>query len=99
MTEAKGHFEKGRWVEEPEPPVQDAASTKVIDERLSDATKSVLSSIDAVISVTRDLVTTEEGKQYIDRTLKDTQTHVKRSFDDIISRVKTELDKAAKTKK
>src|SRR5512133_3937909 len=98
MTEKKGHFEQGRWVEEIDPPAP-VAGGKVIDDRLSDATKSVMSSIDAMINVTHDLVTTEEGKQYIEKTLKDTRTSVRKSFDDILTRVKNELDKAAKNGK
>jgi hypothetical protein len=95
MTEKKGHFEQGRWVEENEPAVTALPGT-VIDKRLTDATKSILSSIDDMISVTHDLVTTEEGKQYIEKTMKETHRHVQKSFDDILSRVKTELDKAKK---
>jgi hypothetical protein len=95
MTEKKGHFEKGRWVVENEP-----SATKtdgdVIDKRLSDTTKAVISSIDDVMKVTRDLVTTEEGKQFIEKTIKDTQTQIQRSFDEIISRAKDELDKNVK---
>ena len=46
-----------------------------------------------------DLVTTEEGKQHIEKTIKDTQTQIQKSFDDIISRIKDELDKKVKNVK
>jgi len=98
MTEKKGHFEKGRWVVESEPAVTQTGGN-VIDKRFSEATKSVISSIDDVMKVTRDLVTTEEGKQYIEKTIKDTQTQIQKSFDEIISRVKDELDKKVKNVK
>jgi predicted transcriptional regulator len=98
MTEKKGHFEKGRWVVESEPAVTQTGGN-VIDKRFSDATKSVISSINDVMKVTRDLVTTEEGKQYIEKTIKDTQTQIQKSFDEIISRVKDELDKKVKNVK
>ena len=52
-----------------------------------------------MMKVTRDLITTEEGKQYLEKTLKDTQTQIQKSFDEIISRVKDELDKKIKNKK
>ena len=45
------------------------------------------------MKVTHDLVTTEEGKQYIEKTLKDTQTQIQKSFDEIISRLKDKMDK------
>ena len=98
MTEKKGHFEKGRWVLESEPPVTQTGGN-VIEKRFSEATKSVISSIDDVMKVTRDLVTTEEGKQYIEKTINDTQTQIQKSFEEIISRVKDELDKKVKNVK
>jgi len=98
MTEKKGHFEQGRWVVESEPSVTQPGGN-VFEKRFSDATKSVISSIDDVMKVTRDLVTTEEGKQHIEKTIKDTQTQIQKSFDDIISRVKDELDKKVKNVK
>jgi hypothetical protein len=98
MTEQKGHFEQGRWVVESEPMVP-PTDANVIDKRFSEATKSVISSIDDVMNVTRDLVATEEGKQYIEKSIKDTQTQIQRSFDDIIRHVKNELDKKVKNLK
>jgi ElaB/YqjD/DUF883 family membrane-anchored ribosome-binding protein len=91
MTEKKGHFEKGLWVAETEPPVTPTGG--VIDKRFSDATQSLISSVNDVMKVTHDLVTTEEGKQYIEKTLKDTQGQIQKSFDEIISRLKDKMDK------
>jgi len=51
------------------------------------------------MKVTRDLITTEEGKQYIEKTIKDTQTQIQKSFDEILSRAKDELDKTVKKAK
>ena len=95
MAENKGHFENGQWVVENEPPVTPVSGND-IDKRFAEATKSVISSIDDVMKVTHDLVTTEEGKQYIEKTLRETQTQIEKSFHEIISRVKDELDKNAK---
>ncbi len=98
MTDKKGHFEKGRWVVESEPSVTQTGGN-VIEKRFSEVTKSVISSIDEVMKVTHDLVTTEDGKQYIEKTIKDTQTQIQKSFDEIINRVKEELDKKVKNVK
>ena len=87
MTEKKGHFEKGLWVEENKPSVTHT-SGNVIDKRFSDATQSLIASVNDVMKVTHDLITTEEGKQYIEKTLKDTQAQIQKSFDEIISRWK-----------
>jgi hypothetical protein len=92
MTEKPGHFEKGIWVVDKQP-VAPQANGDAIDKRLSEATKAVISSIDNVMSVTHDLVATDEGKQYIETTIKDAQKQIQQSFDAIISRAKAELEK------
>ncbi len=45
------------------------------------------------MGVTHDLVATEEGKQYIEKTIKDAQVQIQQSFDAIISREKPSLRK------
>jgi hypothetical protein len=92
MTEKPGHFEKGLWVEDHAPSSPQAVGD-AIDKRLAEATKAVISSIDNVMSVTHDLVATDEGKQFIETTIKDTQKQIQLSFDAIISRAKAELEK------
>lgn len=92
MNEKKGHFEKGVWVLDSEP-VLPKAGGDAIDKRLSEATKAVISSIDTVMGVTHDLVATEEGKQYMEKTIKDARVQIQQSFDAIISRAKAELEK------
>jgi len=91
MTEQKGHFENGRWVAESEPSITQT-SENVIDKRFSEATQAVISSVNDVMNVTHDLITTEEGKQYIEKTIKNTQEQIQKSFDEIVSRLKGRLD-------
>jgi len=90
MVEKKGRFERGQWVVNVEP------DPTIIDKRLTEATKSVITSIDDVMKFTHDIVTTPEGRQYIEKTLKDTQVHIQKSFDEILTRVKAEVDKQVK---
>jgi hypothetical protein len=92
MTEKTGHYEKGAWIEDRALPVPQA-EREAIEKRLSEATKAVITSIDNVMTVTRDLVTTDEGKQYIDKTLEDTRRKLQVSCEDVLSRVKTEIEK------
>ncbi len=96
MTEKKGHFEQGRWVEEPEAPEKIEIQ---IEERLAAATRSVISALDDAAKVTRDLVTTEEGKKHIEKTMKETTGQVQKTFDDVISKAKSEMDKKIKSMK
>jgi hypothetical protein len=92
MTEKKGHYEKGLWVEDPV--AAPAKEDHPIDVRLAAATKSVLSAMDDLAKVSHDLVATDEGKKHIENTVKETTAHVKRSFDDILARAKAEVEKA-----
>jgi hypothetical protein len=92
MTEQKGHFENGRWVAESEPSVTQMTEN-VIDKRFSEATQAVISSVNDMMNVTHDLITTEEGKQYIEKTIKNTQEQIQKSFDEIVSLLKGRLDK------
>jgi hypothetical protein len=98
MAEKEGHFEQGRWVVDPEPAVT-PVNENVMDKRLSDATLSVQSSVADAIKVAHDLVTTEEGKKYIEKNLKDMQSQIEKSFGDIMARAKDELDKNIKSAK
>lgn len=95
MSDVKGHFEGGVWVKDTEPAAA-RPETSAFDKRFAEATKSVIVSINDVMNVTHDLVATEEGKQYIEKTVKDTQVQIQKSFDDIISRVKEEAEKKRK---
>jgi hypothetical protein len=96
MTGTSGHFEQGRWVkEEPAPPSNEIR----IDARISTATRAVIAAMDEVATVTRDLVTSEEGKHYIEKTLQDTTAQVQKSFEDILTRTKSEIDSKIKSMK
>jgi septal ring factor EnvC (AmiA/AmiB activator) len=94
MTEKRGHFERGLWVEEPEAPQKNEDQ---IDARIAAATRAVISAMDEAAKVTRDLVTTEEGKKHIEKTMKETTAQVQKSFDEILNRAKTEMDKTIKS--
>ncbi|MFA5331808.1 MAG: hypothetical protein WC342_05470 [Methanoregula sp.] len=94
MTEMKGHFEKGIWVEDPVTPPVPAKEENPIDMRFASATKSFVSAMNDIAQVTHDLVATEEGKKHIENTVKETTAKVQKSFDDILSRAKTAVDKA-----
>jgi len=93
MTEKPGHFEKGIWIDDPPAPSSPQSESEGIDKRLSEATKAVISSLDTMMRVTHDLVATDEGKQFIETTMKDTRKQVQTSFDAMIGRAKAELEK------
>ena len=92
MTEKKGQFKNGLWVEDPvAAPVQEE---NPIDIRLAAATKSVLSAMDDLAKVTHDRGATDEGNKHIEWSVKEATANVQKSFDDILARDKTEVEKA-----
>ena len=68
-----------------------------MEQRLSEATKAVISSVDAMMAVTHDLVTTEEGRRYIEKAARDAQVQVRKSLDEIVGHVRDEMDRKRKT--
>jgi len=92
MTEKKGHFEKGLWVEDPvAAPIKEEPQ---IDIRLAAATRSVITAMDDLLKVTHDLVATDEGKKHIEKAVNETTAQVQKSFDDIMKQAKAEMEKA-----
>lgn len=94
MTEKKGYFKNGIWVNEPEAaPVKKTVESD-FDTRLNTAARNVVSAVDELAKATHDLVATEEGQKHIEKTVKETTAQVQKSFDDILSKAKAEVDKA-----
>jgi hypothetical protein len=83
MTGTKGHFEKGQWVAENEPSVTHTDGN-VIDKRFSDATQSLMSSVNDMMKVTHDLVTTGEESIW-KKPSGIRKCEIQKSFDEIIS--------------
>ena len=94
MTGTNGHFVQGVWVEEPAAPEKNEVQ---IDARIEAAAKSVISAIDDAAKVTHDLVSTEEGKKHIEKTLKEATAQVQKSFDEVLKQAKSEMKKTIKS--
>nr|WP_319375446.1 hypothetical protein [uncultured Methanoregula sp.] len=99
MTGVKGHFEQGRWVEDKEPVPAPTVTPTPIDARINSATTAILDAMDDIANVTRDLVTSEEGKKYIEKTVADSTTQVQKSIQDLLARAKSDLDRSMKSLK
>ena len=64
-----GRFEKGRWVEEPSEQVYQSEIRDDLEKRVTDARHSFGKGLDDLLLVGRDLLTTEEGRRHIGRTM------------------------------
>jgi hypothetical protein len=94
MTGKNGHFVQGVWVEETAAPEKNEVQ---IDARIEAATRAVITAIDEAAKVTHELVTTEEGKKHIEKTLKETTAQVQKSFDEVLKQAKSEMKKTIKS--
>nr|WP_321352064.1 hypothetical protein [uncultured Methanoregula sp.] len=99
MTGVKGHFEQGRWVEDKELIPAPTVTPTPIDARINSATTAILDAMDDIANVTRDLVTSEEGKKYIEKTVADSTTQVQKSIQDLLARAKSDLERSMKSLK
>ncbi len=92
MSEKSGHFKNGVWVEDP-PPTAPQIDSEAIEKRLSEATKAVIASIDNVMVVTHDLITSDDGRQYIEKSIREAEKQIQLSLDGIVSRAKAEVER------
>jgi hypothetical protein len=98
MTEKKGHFESGRWVEDTAPE-KGPAGTSAIEARIIEVSRSVSAAIDDVVKAGRDLVETEEGRRHMEKTVKDAGAGVQKAIQDILRKAKEEIEQSAPIKK
>ncbi len=66
---SEGHFEKGRWVEDAEKNDHSNDQNDDINSRFKEATASFGKGLDDLLSVGRELVTTEEGRRHIGKSM------------------------------
>jgi len=79
MSEPQGHFEQGRWVEDPEP----ATDAPAIGERIQETSQSVRKAIDDVFGLGRHLFGTAEGQEHIERTARAAGADLSRAVNDV----------------
>jgi len=91
MTEARGHFDNGRWVEDREPePAQEPApepepSGARIEDLVCEASCSVHKAIDDVVRLGHNLFFTPEGRDHIERTAKKAGGDIERAIDEMVT--------------
>ncbi len=64
-----GRFEKGRWVEEPEKSTSSDEPVVLLEEKVAAARSSFGKGLDDLLAVSKDLITTEEGRRHIGKTM------------------------------
>lgn len=80
MTE--GRFEKGRWVEENEGDDIGLKHQDCLEDRLAAAKKNLGKGLDEILSVGQELVTTEEGRKHLGRSMDQTCNQIMGALED-----------------
>ena len=97
MTESKGHFENGRWMEEKTPEKKADAGSE-LDARIAGVSRSFTAAIDDAVKIGKDLFETEEGRRFMEKSVRDAGTGVQSAIQDILVKAREEIDRAAKKK-
>jgi len=66
---SEGHFEEGKWIEEPLGEVPSTESTDDLAIKVSAAKSSFGKGLDDLLSVSKDLLTTQEGRHHIGKSM------------------------------
>lgn len=92
MTEKKGHFEKGIWVEDVEPvqePIQEKGpqdtgeKQETVETQIQNARDSVHKAIQDVLNAGRIIFTTKEGHKHVDDVFEKASSQIEKAFSDI----------------
>ena len=92
MTEKKGHFEKGRWVEDKEitenpVPEQDVdentGNVDDFDEKISELKSSISKNLGDLFGVGKALITTEKGREHLAKKVKKAEEKIDKTIEDI----------------
>lgn len=98
MEEKKGHFEKGRWIEDIEeeesfhddsgnpeenPGNNDHGSVEDFDKKISELKSSVSKNLNDLFGLGKDLLTTEKGRKHLAKKVKKAEEKIENTIEDI----------------
>ncbi len=102
MHEKRGHFEQGRWVENPEPAAEPAPqpeprsgpeTASSIDQLGSDALQSVQKAMDDVLRFGRHLFMTPEGREQIERKVQKAAADLEQAVQSVAETARKRVEK------
>jgi hypothetical protein len=99
MAEKKGHFEKGRWIDEEEAAGMNAAgaadesgeagaegtgeSIDDFDEKIAELRSSVSKNLSDLFGIGKALITTEKGREHLAKKVKKAEEKIEGAVEDI----------------
>lgn len=92
MAEKKGHFEKGRWLDDEEI-TEDAApgqgtdedngNVEDFDEKVAELKSSISKNLTDLFGVGKALITTEKGREHLAKKVKKAEEKIDKTIEDI----------------
>jgi len=95
MHEKSGHFERGRWVEDPAagPAPAEAPAAPAIDQLGSEALQPVQKAVDDVLRFGRHLFLTPEGREQIERKVQKTAAELEQAIQSVAEAARKRVEK------
>ncbi|MDD4254939.1 MAG: hypothetical protein PHP59_06125 [Methanofollis sp.] len=97
MSEQKGHFESGRWVEdrEPEaaPETPETPKAPQVDEMVHEASTSVKKAIDDVVHLGKHLFGTKEGRDHLEKKVRAAGAELEKAIGEVAETARRNLER------
>ncbi len=84
MSEKKGHFDRGRWIEDSDPvsEPEPAPAAPTVEERINEASQSVQKAVGDVVNSGQHLLGTPEGHEHIERAARNAAENLERAINE-----------------
>ncbi|WP_067052502.1 hypothetical protein [Methanofollis ethanolicus] len=97
MSEQKGHFESGRWVEdrEPEavPETPETPKAPQVDEMVHEASTSVKKAIDDVVHLGKHLFGTKGGRDHLEKKARAAGAELEKAIGEVAEAARRTIEK------
>ncbi|WP_298669812.1 hypothetical protein [uncultured Methanofollis sp.] len=94
MSEQKGHFESGRWVEDREPEAApETPKGPQVDEMVHEASTSVKKAIDDVVHLGKHLFGTKEGRDHLEKKVRAAGAELEKAIGEVAETARRNLER------
>jgi len=97
MSEQKGHFESGRWVEDREPEAAQETpqtpQTPQVDEMVHEASTSAKKAIDDVLRLGKHLFGTKEGRDHLEKKVRAAGAELEKAIGEVAEAARRTIEK------
>jgi len=89
MSETRGYFENGRWVEERESVTEGREEEEArIEDVIDETSKSVKKAIEDVLGLGKKMFATEEGRAHLEKKARDAGDELQKAINEVASKIR-----------